>query len=174
MRTVRYSVAASLDGFIAGPGGEYDWIPEDTSIDFGALYGDVDTLLMGRKTWEVVLAQGDTNPLAKMTTVLFSATAPDPQLPHVTVVRAHAAEAVRALKAQPGGTLWLYGGGALFASLLDAGVVDEVEVGLCPNLLGSGIPLLPATQRKHRLRLLTEKRHESGIMMLRYAVDSRQ
>ncbi len=174
MRTVRYSVAASLDGFIAGPDGEYDWIPEDTSIDFGALYGDVDTLLMGRKTWELVLSQGDSNPLAKMQTVLFSTTTPDPQLPHVTVVRANAADAVRALKAQPGGTLWLYGGGALFASLLDAGVVDEVEVGLCPNLLGSGIPLVPKTERKHQLKLLDEKRHDSGILMLRYAVDSRQ
>ena len=174
MRTVRYSVAASLDGFIAGPDGEYDWIPEDSSIDFGALYGDVDCLLMGRKTWEVVLAQGDTNPLAKMKTVLFSATAPDPGLPHVIVVRTDAADAVRALKATEGGTLWLYGGGALFASLLDAGVVDEVEVGLCPNLLGSGIPLSPKTERKHKLKLLSEKRHDSGILMLRYAVDGRQ
>ena len=63
MRRLRYNVACSLDGFIADPDGGYDWIVDDKGIDFDALYAQFDTFVMGRRTWEVMQAQGDANPL---------------------------------------------------------------------------------------------------------------
>jgi dihydrofolate reductase len=62
MRRLRYNVAMSLDGFIAGPNGEYDWITMDPTIDFGALFSEFDQFLMGRKTFESLRAQGRNNP----------------------------------------------------------------------------------------------------------------
>lgn len=170
MRTVRYSVAASLDGFIAGPNGEYDWIPPDDSIDFGELYGGVDTLLMGRKTYEAAQTQEGGGPFADMNTVLFSSTVTAPTKKNVTLVRRDAGAAVQELKRAKGGDIWLFGGGALFASLMAEGVVDEVEVAVCPVLLGVGIPLTPALKGIAQLKLIKERRHQSGIMMLRYAL----
>jgi dihydrofolate reductase len=170
MRTVRYSVAASLDGYIAGPGGEYDWIPNDPTIDFAAMFRRVDTLLVGRVTWEASQSQGWGDMIASMRTIVFSRTLDPAAHPGTTIVRDDAAGAVRALKREEGKDIWLFGGGGLFASLLAEGLVDEVEVGLCPILLGGGIPLLPANGTRARLVLTDEQRHPSGILMLRYAV----
>jgi dihydrofolate reductase len=75
-RRLRYHVAVSLDGFIAGPKGEYDWIVADPSIDFRALYREFDTVVMGRKTYEIVTAQGGTGAMPGMDVVVFSRTLP--------------------------------------------------------------------------------------------------
>ena len=89
--------------------------------------------------------------------------------PDVTILSSGVAIAVDALKAQPGKDIWLFGGGVLFRSLLDAGLVDTVEVGLQPVLLGSGIPLIP--EGRHRsLKLTQSKAMPSGILMLTYSV----
>ena len=126
MRRLRYSVAASLDGFIADPGGGYDWIVEDPSIDFAALFAGFDTALMGRHTFETMRAQGTGGVLPGLRTVVFSRTLRADDAPGVTVVNADAAGAVAALKTEAGRDLWLFGGGALFRTLLDAGLVDAV------------------------------------------------
>ena len=76
-RRLRYQVAVSLDGFIAGPNGEYDWIVMDPSIDFAALFKEFDTAVMGRKTYEVLTAQvgpsGRGNPRKIHTWLVFTA-----------------------------------------------------------------------------------------------------
>jgi dihydrofolate reductase len=76
MRQLRYQVAVSLDGFIAGPKGEYDWIVSDPSIDFDALFREFDTAVMGRKTYEVMTAQGGTGALKGLEVVVFSQSLP--------------------------------------------------------------------------------------------------
>ena len=73
-RLVRYQVAVSLDGFIAGPNGEYDWIVMDPSVDFAALYKEFDTVIMGRKTYEVANAQGGSGTMPGMEVFVFSRT----------------------------------------------------------------------------------------------------
>lgn len=170
MRRLRYNVAASLDGFIAGPNGEYDWIVEDPAIDFGALFAEFDTALMGRRTFEVMLAQGAGNLLPGLRTVVFSSTLPAEDHPGVTVVSGNAEAAVAALKAEPGKDLWLFGGGALCRSLLDAGLVDAVEVAVVPILLGSGVPLLAAGPRSPGLHLVGCEALPSGIVRLAYTL----
>ena len=143
MKRLRYQVAVSLDGFIAGPDGEYHWIVSDSSIDFGALFKEFDTAVMGRKTYEVLTAQGGSGTLSGLDVVVFSRRVPPKTVKGIRITKDDAGGVVAALKKQPGRDIWLFGGGLLFRSLLDAGLVDTVEVALMPVLLGSGIPLLP-------------------------------
>lgn len=170
MRRLRYNVAASLDGFIAGPNGEYDWIVADATIDFAALFAEFDTFVMGRRTYEAILAQGAQSPLAGRRVVVVSRTFRQADHPGVTVVAGDVADAVAALKAEAGKDIWLFGGGVLFRDLLDAGLVDSVEVAVMPILLGRGIPLLPEGRRSPPLSLASSRILPSGIVMLSYAI----
>ncbi len=117
VRRLRYSVAMSLDGFIAGAGDEYDWIVMDPTVDFTALLNEFDTALMGRRTFEMA-QRGPGATMPGMQTIVCSRTLRAADYPDVTV-KSEAAEAVRALKASPGKDIWLFGGGTLFRCLLD-------------------------------------------------------
>jgi dihydrofolate reductase len=172
MRQVRYNVAASLDGYIAGPQGEFDWIPQDPSVDFAGLFAQVDTVLVGRVTYEATLRMGG-GPWKRRTRVyVFSTTLRQSDDPKVTIVGAHdAAAVVASLRAEPGGgQIWLFGGGRLFRSLLIAGQVDRVEVTVCPILLGGGTPVLPPDTPRTPLRLVDISRYPSGMVTLTYDV----
>ena len=171
MRPVRYNVAATLDGYIAGPRGEYDWIPNDPTVDFAALFGSVDTVLVGRRSYEAMQEQpvAPWPPGARV--YVFSRTLDPADHPGVTVVRTDAAAAVAALRAEPGGgEIWLFGGGSLFGSLLAAGQVDVVEVTVAPVLLGGGVPLLPPGVPRTSLDLTRSHVYPSGMVALHYAV----
>lgn len=169
-RRLRYQVAVSLDGFIAGPNGEYDWIVADPAVDFAALYKQFDTAVMGRKTYELVTAQGGDGAMPGLDVVVFSRSLPAATRPGVRIVDEDPREVVAALKAKPGRDIWLFGGGVLFRSLLDAGLVDTVEVAVMPVLLGAGIPLLPPGAAA-RLQLADQKiLPASGIAVLAYSV----
>jgi dihydrofolate reductase len=172
MRRLRYHVATSLDGFIADPRGEYDWIVHDPTIDFGALFAEFDTFLMGRLTFEVLQSQGPGHPMAGREVVVVSRTLQQGLHPDVTILAEGVSAAVAALKAKPGKDIWLFGGGALFRTLLDAGLVDTVEVAVIPILLSQGIPLLPPGQRSSPLRLTATKVLPTGIVMLSYRVET--
>jgi len=171
VRRVRYSVAASLDGYIAGPSDDYGWIPEDPEIDFGAFLETIDTLLVGRRTYEVASRSGDWREMPGTRTLVFSRTLDPADHPGVDVVADDAAAAVRRLKASEGKDIWLFGGGRLFRSLLDAELVDTVEVAIVPILLGGGVPLLPSGPGPVRLELSGEKTFPSGIVLARYTVN---
>lgn len=171
MRRVRYAVAASLDGYIAGPGGEADWIVMDPDIDFKALTSEFDTVLVGRRTWEGMTAGGSAGQVFGMRTYVFSRTMDPARYPKVTVVADDAPEVVAALREESGKDIWLFGGGLLFHSLLEAGVVDTVEVAVIPVLLGEGIPLYPSPGVRAKLRLTGHKLYpRTGTLGLEYAI----
>jgi dihydrofolate reductase len=172
MRQVRYSVASSLDGYIAGPNGEADWIVMDPTIDFAAIFNQFDTFLIGRRTFEPMVRAGQGS-TPGMKTFVFSRTLRQEDFPKVTVVADDAAETVSALKQGSGKDIWLFGGGSLFRSLLAEGLVDRVEVAVMPVLLGGGIPLLAPTELQTKLRLTSHKIYPSGIVRLDYAVVER-
>lgn len=169
-RLLRYQVAVSLDGFIAAPDGGYDWIVLDPAIDFAALYKEFDTVVMGRKTYEVGKAQGTYGAMPGLDVIVFSRTLPAATHPGVSIVNDDPADVVKALKAKPGRDIWLFGGGKLFRSLLDAGLVDTVELAIMPVLLGSGVPVLPPGAEA-KLKLSHQKTlPSSGIVVLSYSI----
>jgi dihydrofolate reductase len=173
MRTLRYSVAMSLDGFIAGPNGEADWIVTDPEIDFGDLFARFDTLLMGRKTFAAAGAMGGTNsgPFAGLQVVVVSRTLHQADHPKVTIIGGALAAEVAALKQRDGKDIWLFGGGDLFRSLLDLGLVDGVGVAVIPVLLGQGLPLLPPRTSRATLTLTSHRVYpKTGTVSLEYAV----
>jgi len=162
----------SLDGFIAGPNGEYDWIVMDPAIDFAAMYRDYDTAVMGRKTYEVMAAMGgeQAGSMPGIEVVVFSMSLEPVARPGFRIVPDDPVKVVKALKKKPGRDIWLFGGGALFRTLLDAALVDTVEIAVNPVLLGEGIPLLPPGGRT-TLTLADHKvLPKSGIIALAYSV----
>jgi dihydrofolate reductase len=169
MRRLRYEVATSLDGFIAGPNGEYDWIVQDPAIDFAAMWAQFDTVLMGRKTYEVAksLRSGFSGSVNRWIVVSNTLKAEENQ--DIEILHGDLTDAVSALKAETGKDIWLFGGGVLFRTLLDAGLVDTVELSVMPVLLGSGIPLLTEGGRR-RLHLEESKALASGILLLKYSI----
>jgi dihydrofolate reductase len=171
MRRIRYSVAMSLDGFIAGPQGEYDWIPDESEMDWEAFMARFDTVLMGRRSYEAALATPGGSVFPGMATYVFSRTLRPQDHPGVTIVGTDLESAIEELRRRSGKEIWLFGGGDLFRSLLERGYVDLIEVGLVPMLLGKGIPFLAGLAKRVALRLTATRRYPTGIMLLTYEVE---
>jgi dihydrofolate reductase len=173
MRRIRYAVATSLDGYIAGPNGEADWIIMDPEIDFAPFWKQFDTFLIGRRTFEVMTrGKKKAGGTPGMKTFVFSRTLQQRDYPKVTIVAEKAEQTVASLREESGKDIWLFGGGELFRSLLEAGLVDAVEVAVVPVLLGAGIPLLPPPAKQAKLKLTAHKVYgKTGIVSLEYAVE---
>ncbi|WP_433713112.1 dihydrofolate reductase family protein [Nocardia sp. CA-084685] len=159
MRKLVYYVAVSLDGYIAGPAGEYDFYPLDAEMTAWstAQYPEFvpthvrphvrmaadepnkrfDTVLMGRGSYEPGLSEGATSPYAHMRQYVISSTLGPVDDPQVEVVASDPVGLVRRLKAEPGGDIWLCGGGKLAGALLDE--LDEMIVKSYPVVAGGGI-----------------------------------
>lgn len=160
----------SLDGYIAGPNGEADWIGNDPEIDFAAIWAQFDTLLMGRRTYDAGRKRLGEKAFAGVPSVVFSRTMQQHDNPGVTVISDLNPGWVQALKSQSGKDIWLMGGSELFRSFLDSGYVDSVEVTVVPVLLGGGVPLLPPPYNPVKLTLSSNKIYRSGRLWLSYAV----
>ena len=171
MRRVRYNVAASLDGCITDRNDAFDWIPHDPTVDFAGLFARVDTIVLGRRTYEMVLAQGTAPWTSGMRVYVASRTLAPQDHSGVAIVADDVAAVVAGLRAEEGaGEIWLFGGGSLFATLLAAGQVDAVEVTVVPVLLGGGTPLLAPGGERAPLRLTHSHVYPSGMVALHYDV----
>src|SRR5262249_3088174 len=138
----------SLDGYIAGPNGEYDWIVIDPEMDFAAMSARFDTYLIGRKTFEAMERMGnDSKSSPGIRNIVFSRTLRQSDYPHVTI-SPDAERVVAELRRLRGKDIALFGGGELFRSLLAAGLVDRVEVAVMSVFPGGGIPLLSPPARR--------------------------
>jgi dihydrofolate reductase len=183
-----YVVGASVDGFIAGPGGEVDFYPvtADVAAFLAAELADTlpahvraqlgvtgapqrfDTVVMGRATYEPALSVGITSPYAPLRQLVVSSTLPDAPDAEVEVVRGDPVAAVRAVKAAPGRDVLLVGGARLAGSLL--GEIDELVVKLYPVVAGTGVPLFEAPFAPSPLALTSSRVLEQGTVVLTYAL----
>jgi dihydrofolate reductase len=162
----------SLDGYIAGPHGEADWIVMDPDIGsgFADYWKQFDTLLIGRRTFAAMTKAGGGGSMPGYQVFVLSRTLSPRDYPKVTVV-SDAQATVATLKQSEGKDIWLFGGGELFRSLLDLGLVDTLEIGVIPVLLGGGIPLLPPPAGRAGLKLTSQRTFEkTGTIALAYDI----
>ena len=172
MRQIIYSAAASLDGYIARKDGSVDWIPSDPDVDFAALMSRFDVLLMGRKTFDIsrkVRSEDGHNPFAGFETFVFSRTNAPGKRRGVEFITTPPVELVRDLRQHPGKDLWLMGGGELAAQFLSQDLIDGIQIGVCPILLGSGIPMFASGFPQRSFRFSSHRLYpKSGILAIDY------
>lgn len=177
MRDVIYGAACSLDGFITGPNGEIDWLhfSKDVQQYMAEFWPTLDTLLMGRKTYEQVLkyedagSGGNSGMMSSIVaSYVFSRTLTEVRGRNTHLVRENAADFVRNLKTQPGKRICLFGGGDFAGSMFAAGLVDEVGINIHPILLGAGTPLFVDPGRRVEFALKNVRPLSGGCVMLQY------
>lgn len=171
MRKVTYGGASSLDAFITGPGEAIDWLrmSDDVGKIIAASWKGVDTVLVGRKTWEFSQKMGGGPQMPGIRTYVFSrimVEAPE----GAELVRGDAVEFVRKLKAGPGGDIIVMGGGELGSTLIEGGVVDEIGLNIHPVLLGGGTPAFRALAGRVELELIEARAIAQDCVLVRYRV----
>jgi dihydrofolate reductase len=178
-RRIIYSVAASADGFISRSDGDVDWLEDPRSSgDHGMteFWRSVDTVLMGRRTWDFGVSFGQPRFGGKKNYVFTRSPSPRRRAlakrSRVELVSGEepVQEFARRLRREKGKDIWLVGGASLFASFLDAGEVDRIVVHVKPILIGEGVPLVEAARRTIPLRLVSSKKFPDGAVRLEYAV----
>ncbi|MBB1283733.1 dihydrofolate reductase family protein [Flavisolibacter sp. BT320] len=169
MRKLVAGFAASVDGYIEGPNGEYDWIIIDEKIDFSAEIKRFDAFFFGRRSYEVAKAMFK-KPSPGITNYVFSNTLKEVD-ENFTLLSGDIDSAVQAIKQQPGKDIALYGGANLLASLLNLQLVDELSISFIPVLLGKGKPMVDVLNEMVWLRFNNSRRFENGTLIVNYAVD---
>ena len=172
MRKVTYGGAASLDDYLAGPEDALDWLrwSDDAAAISAASFTGVDTILIGRKTFEVGQKMGGAPVMKGVRTFIFSRTLKSVPASAGELVREDAAEFVRRLKGEPGGDIIVMGGGELGTALIEAGLVDEIGLSVHPVLLGGGTPLFRSLGRRIDLELIEARGIARECVLLRYRV----
>ena len=174
MRTVTYGAACTLDGFIAGAEGQIDWIHFSSDVHqiMADYWKTIDTILMGRKTWDHAAAQGggEGGGQEKIKTYVFSRTVRESPGSGVQLVASDPGDFVRELKQKKGKGICVMGGGELARSLFQAGVIDEVRLNIHPVILGAGVPLFPEIGRQVKLELLETRKLEGGCVLAHYRI----
>lgn len=172
MQRLAYYVATSIDGNIARPDDSYDFFVNEGAhvTDYLAALQTFDSVIMGRRTYEMGTKVGVTNPYPWLKTYVVSKTIEDSADPNVTIVADGTVDLVRSLKERPGRGIYLCGGGRLAALLLEHGLIDEISIKLSPVIAGGGIPVVDKMDRPTQLELIDCKVHDSGVVVLRYRV----
>ena len=176
-RKVIVHIAASADGYIARPDGDLDWLTSRPAPEgfygMNAFMKSIDTMLLGRKTYEASLSLGATFDSKKSRTIVFSRNAPPADVPSgVEFVNDAIGPFMNDLQQQPGKDIWLMGGGELIASFLDERAIDEFVISVVPVFIGDGIPLIARRHRHTPLALQSTERFEDGLVQLHYRVQN--
>src|SRR5882672_5538959 len=168
MRKVVLGLGISLDGYIARLDGSVDFLfmPKDYSM--GPFFKTVDTAILGRKTYEDSLKMGGGFGAWKMKFYVLSRSMPPGERDAVTFIKESPSAIVSAIRKEPGKNIWLMGGGELARDFLKEDLVDELQMGVVPTLLGEGIPLFPSGFPQREFDLLENKSYSQGLIALRY------
>lgn len=184
MKKIILTLAVTLDGFIAGPDGELDWLVKDEDIDFADILNDIladiDTIFYGRISYDLWgnYQPDDASPKLKKAYDLlqskkkyvFSRTKKNDNT-GATFINGNIKENVSEIIQQPGKNIWLYGGGKLISTFINAGLIDVFRLAVHPVIIGSGIPLFNDIKERTRLKLIEAKGYSSGVTLLKYETD---
>jgi len=175
MRKLILQLAVSLDGFIEGPNGEYDWCFTDQDYGMNDFFKRIDCVFYGRKSYELTLSMAEsmdgtgTPDFPKLKEYVFS-TKLNEVKPGAILINKNIETEVRRIKSEPGKDIWLFGGASLTASLMNMGLVDEIALAVHPIILGNGKPLFGQIAEKVPLTLIDTKTYSSGLVSLIYAL----
>jgi len=172
MRSLVLNLAVSLDGFIEGPNGEFDWCFADQDYGMKAFLERIDGIVFGRKSYTVLKSMG-ADPYPDKQKYVVSRTLTETPT-EVEILRGDFASEIRAIKNRPGRDLWLFGGAQLTTALLDARLVDELQLAVHPILLGAGRALFHGASERIMLTLIDTRAYSSGLVQLIYQLKSRQ
>lgn len=168
MRKIILGLAVSLDGFIEGPNGEYDWCFTDQDYGLSDFFKRIDTIFMGRKSYELAQTMEGENPWKGMTTYVFSKTLKEVNGENVKLITGDIEKQINALREQPGKDIWMFGGAELLTTFVNSGWIDEYWLSLHPIILGAGKPLFQNIASRKKLKLTDHKVYETGLVSLRY------
>lgn len=175
MRKLILQLAISLDSFIEGPNGEYDWCFTDQDYGMTAFFERIDSVFYGRKSYELALStagstEGTGMPgFPKLKEYVFSTTLKEVK-PDVILISSDIETEVKRIKNEPGKDIWLFGGASLTTSLMNLGLVDEISLAVHPIILGSGKPLFSQITERMPLTLIDTKTYSSGLVSLTYSL----
>ena len=184
MRKLKLQMQMSIDGFVAGPNGEMDWMTWDWDQGLkdyvAALHERVDTILLGR-----VLAQGFINHWSALATnpettddfsrkmheslkIVFTQTLDSNEWTNTSLEHGDLVSSVHAVKQQPGGDIIAYGGGNFVSNLIKNDLIDDYYLFVNPAAIGKGMPIFQGLERVHRLELVEARGFECGITAMHY------
>jgi dihydrofolate reductase len=177
MRKVKLNLAVSLDGFIEGPNGEYDWCFTDQDYGLTEFYKNVDAIFYGRKSWELFgsftppeNASGTEKKIFDMISskksYVFSRTLK--YVKGAVLINNNVEEEVKKLKQQEGKDIHLFGGAGLITTFVNADLIDEYLLAVHPIILGAGKPLFKDIKERKKLKLVDSKAYQTGLVMLTY------
>ena len=166
MSKILLNLAISLDGFIEGPKGEFDWCFTDQDYGMTAFLARCDAILFGRKSYEILL-QYDANPYPDKMKYVFSKT--HDALPgNAVVVKGEPVEALAEIRRRSQGDIWFFGGASLLEAFIQEDLIDEMHLSVHPLLLGSGKPLFAKSEQRKLLALKAVEPYDSGLVQLIY------
>jgi len=171
-------IATSADGYIARKDGSVDWLDRPRvkgDYGIGKFYRSIDTILWGRKTYEMALGfQAEGNEGAesdsKIKNYAFSRRPPKKTAPGFEFVKEPIKKFAKRLRSQKGKDIWMMGGAGIIGSFLDEGEIDEFIIHVIPTFIGEGIPLIAPRHRTVPLKLLSCKKFSDGVVRLHYEV----
>jgi dihydrofolate reductase len=170
MRKVILNLAVSLDGYIEGPNGEYDWCFADQDYGMTEFFANIDMIFMGRKSYDLITSTGDINAFPQLKYV-FSDTLIPEEHPHITIVRkADFKETVARIKDEYGANIWLFGGGELISAFLEANMIDDFLLSIHPILLGAGKPLFSQLNKRVGLVHTGTISYNTGLVQIGYTL----
>lgn len=173
MRKLILGVAVSLDGFIEGPNGEYDWCFTDPDYNLKDFFNRIDTIFVGRKTYEMSSQMEGGPGFPKFKEYIFSTTL-NKVKEGATLMKGDIMTGVEKIKNEQGKNIWLFGGAGLTTSLMNLGLVDELSLAVYPILLGGGKPLFNNIKDRIKLTLVDTKTYSTGLVLLTYSIGQKQ
>jgi len=173
MRKVILGLALSLDGYIEGPNGEYDWCFTDQDYGMSDFFKRIDGLFIGRKSYELASQLDDTAlpGFPKLKEYVFSTTL-DMVKPGYVLIKKNIEQEIERIKNEPGKDIWLWGGASLTSSLLNLRLIDELNLAVHPIILGSGKLLFSNIKNRIPLKLIDTKTYSTGLVSLTYTLDT--